>query len=252
VTRGFAGQLQVAVERPGAAVVVRPTGSLDRESAGRLRDVLLRCVADGPDGIVIDVSGLAVLDESALDVFATVWMRSSDSPGIPLALAGPRPELAGLLHDTGISRLVPVCLDTAAALATVASPAPRRRLRVRLSRDASSPARARRVVAQACRDWGLDRFRQRFRDDARLVASELVSNALRHAGGAPELRLEWTGEQLVVAVCDPDPRPPKVLDPPAAATGGRGMQLVAWIASRWGSAPAAGGGKLVWASLAPA
>jgi hypothetical protein len=30
------------------------------------------------------------------------------------------------------------------------------------------------------------------------------------------------------------------------------MQLVARIASRWGSALAAGGGKLVWASLTPA
>jgi len=251
MTRGSASQLQVAAERRGGAAVVRATGSLDRESAGALRDVLLRCIAGEPAGIAIDVSRLTVGDDAALDVFVTVWMRGSDPPGIPLALVGPEPALAGMLHGTGIARLIPVCPDTAAALVAVASPVPRRRLRVRLARDVGSAARARQVVAQACQDWGLDRFRQRFRDDARLVASELVSNALRHARAAPELRLEWTGEQLVVAVSDPDPQPPQVLDPPPTVAGGRGLQLVARIASRWGSAPAAGGGKLVWASLGP-
>jgi anti-anti-sigma factor len=252
MTQGSANQLQVAVEQHGGAVVIRPTGSLDRESAGVLRDALLRCVAGKPAGIVIDVSRLAVADDGVLEVFVTLWMHSSDPPGTPLALAGPEPELARMLNDAGICRLLPVRSDTAAALATVTSPAPRRRLRVRLARDAGSAARARRVVAQACRDWGLDRLRHRFREEARLVVSELVSNALRHADAAPELRLEWTGEQLVVAVSDADPRPPRVLDPLPVATGGRGMQLVARTASRWGSAPAAGGGKLVWASVGPA
>jgi anti-anti-sigma factor len=252
VTRRPASQLQVTTERHGAAVVVRPTGSLDRESAARLRDVLLRCMAGKPAGIAIDVSRLAVASGTELDVFVTVWMHSTAAPGLPLTLAEPGPELAGMLHDAGISRLIPVCPDTVTALAAVASPAPRPRLWVRLARDAGSAARARRVVAQACRDWGLDRFPERFRDDARLVVSELVSNALRHAGTAPELYLEWTGEQLVVAVGDADPRPPQMLDSPPSAAGGRGVQLVARIAARWGSAPAADGGKLVWASLDPA
>ncbi len=132
--------------------------------------------------------------------------------------------------------------------------------------DASScalPARyeavreARRFTRETLNRWDLgDRF-----DDVCLVASELVTNALRHglpAGtprpAAPEtpVRLHlmrWT-ERLVCAVRDPsDDSPVARASDDFSAESGRGLFLVESFSDGWGWHPMAGalGGKVVWA-----
>jgi histidine kinase-like protein len=114
-----------------------------------------------------------------------------------------------------------------------------------LDDDSSSPRRARLFVDEASRDWGCDEVR----DDAVLVASELVGNAVAHARTSCRLDIRLDRLGLTIAVRDYDARGPLV---PLAcsATGHRdhGLFLVASICRAWGVSPTENG-KSVWALL---
>ncbi|MET7651918.1 MULTISPECIES: ATP-binding protein [unclassified Streptomyces] len=64
--------------------------------------------------------------------------------------------------------------------------------------------------------------------DAQLVVSELVTNALRHAPGPGGLALEVTPDAalLRITVRDSSPRPPELRAPDARRIGGHGLLLV--------------------------
>ncbi|MFE6590751.1 ATP-binding protein [Streptomyces sp. NPDC057781] len=75
-------------------------------------------------------------------------------------------------------------------------------------------------------------------DDAVLVVSELVGNAVRHTTVGPDcLTIEIDGDQVVVAVHDPEPDDGCVQLPETAADplaeSGRGLWLVQTLARRW-------------------
>lgn len=89
-------------------------------------------------------------------------------------------------------------------------------------------------------------------DDTLLVTSELVSNAVMHAGSASELELRVEPGSVEVRLSDGDPRLPlqrKLLGGPSAQ--GRGLVLLSGLAQRWGVEPRADG-KTVWALLTSA
>lgn len=89
-------------------------------------------------------------------------------------------------------------------------------------------------------------------DDAEMVASELVTNAIEHADaltiGLELLELEGSGAVAVV-VTDPSRRPPVQLHPTADLEHGRGLNIVAALSARWGWRPYETG-KAVFAILA--
>jgi anti-sigma regulatory factor (Ser/Thr protein kinase) len=110
---------------------------------------------------------------------------------------------------------------------------------------------ARAHVRQVLREWnhaGLG-------EDAGLVASELVTNAVRASTGlgpaiAP-VRI-WLGSDthhVLLAVADASPRPPVRLNLAPDAEGGRGLALVEALSARWGWHPTtmASLAKIVWA-----
>ncbi|MGC2998193.1 ATP-binding protein [Streptomyces sp. G35A] len=75
-------------------------------------------------------------------------------------------------------------------------------------------------------------------DDAVLVVSELVGNAVRHTTAGPDcLTIELDADQVIVAVHDPEPDDGRVhLSETAAdplAESGRGLWLVQTLARRW-------------------
>ena len=86
------------------------------------------------------------------------------------------------------------------------------------------------------------------RDDAQLVVSELVTNALMHGDGALVLRASITGAAVQVSVTDSGDELPEVLPLDPTRIGGLGLIVVDRIASDWGVAPFPGG-KTVWAAL---
>lgn len=92
-------------------------------------------------------------------------------------------------------------------------------------------------------------------DEAALVASELVTNAILHARTAFTLKVEArespppTGTSSVrIEVYDQNPRLPTVSPMSTEATSGRGLALVAEIATAWGMENRPDG-KVVWAEI---
>jgi anti-sigma regulatory factor (Ser/Thr protein kinase) len=117
---------------------------------------------------------------------------------------------------------------------------------VRLPAHRSSPGAARAIVYALAHSWG---FAPRA-DDARLLVSELVTNAVQHAAGtdAVELHVMRREECMRIALVDGSVTRPTIrgLDPNVPA--GRGMVLVDAIADGWGTDDHAGG-KSVWVDL---
>jgi CheY-like chemotaxis protein len=115
-----------------------------------------------------------------------------------------------------------------------------------LPNDITSAARARAFVEEHCSSWGLDAVV----DDALLIVSELVTNAVVHAESEAELRLVAGTGILRVEVADQGGHAP---DPQLAGDDdehGRGLLLVTVLSAAWGTEARPDGGKVVWADLA--
>jgi anti-sigma regulatory factor (Ser/Thr protein kinase) len=87
------------------------------------------------------------------------------------------------------------------------------------------------------------------RDDAQLVVSELVTNALMHGEGSLVLRASIEDSSVHVSVTDSGDSLPEVLPLDPSRIGGLGLIVVGRVATSWGVAPFPGG-KKVWAALA--
>ena len=85
-------------------------------------------------------------------------------------------------------------------------------------------------------------------EDAKLVVTELVTNALLHGQPPLTLRVAQKGEQLRVEVQDASRVMPVIPRPNHDAMTGRGLGLVAALSSTWGVEPTAHG-KVIWAEL---
>ncbi|MGH9134281.1 MAG: ATP-binding protein [Ilumatobacteraceae bacterium] len=109
------------------------------------------------------------------------------------------------------------------------------------------------VNASEARTW-VDEFLaehaidDQLRDDAQLVVSELITNALMHGGGGTVLRASVTGDTVRLAVTDSGDELPEVLPIDPMRIGGLGLIVVDRVARKWGVSTFPGG-KTVWATL---
>lgn len=133
-----------------------------------------------------------------------------------------------------------------------------------LAPEFASVGEARTLVRTALTGWELEGVV----DDLVLVASELVSNALRHALGVDEtqesgdprgegpapsqienvwISLVRTAGHVICAVADPSRRPPvrRAADPMSGS--GQGLALVESLSTCWGWDALDDRGKSVWA-----
>ena len=89
-------------------------------------------------------------------------------------------------------------------------------------------------------------------DDALVVVTELVANALQHGADPIGLRLAWDGQTLTIEVSDCDPCVEAVTLKSASSSDGhgRGLALTDRLAGNWGTRAAPHGfGKTVWAAI---
>lgn len=135
-----------------------------------------------------------------------------------------------------LSRLVRVLEDVASddfGAAALALPA-----------EHTSAHLARRYVHDHLTRWRCDHLIEH----ALLVVSELVANAVTHAGTACRLHLGLHRDVLRIEVVDYGPGTPEPQVTSPRQTSGRGLHIVSAVADAWGISPVEGG-KAVWAEL---
>ena len=234
---------QVAARLPVA--VLRVTGTLSVQTAPALRGALLDCLTNQPKLVVADVAGMALTDDVALTLLPAFARRAAAWPGIRLVLGAPGPDLAAALDRMAVRRYVAVYPTVEQAVASRGEPAPRRMVSEVLEPSPSSLAAARGVLRRACAGWGVPSVT----DIAQVVATELVANAVRHAGTPMRLVVTMRHRYLHIFVHDKAGGQPRVVDPNGQPDGGgRGLMVVEALAAAWGSTATADG-KFVWASL---
>lgn len=119
---------------------------------------------------------------------------------------------------------------------------------------------ARMFVEQTLSAWQVPTIN----DDAVLIASELVTNAVRATGNTDphpsyaalaqvsilRVRLSIQRDRLVIEVWDNSRKPPVLQQQREDAVDGRGLFLVHMLSEQWGTYFPKVGGKVVWAELA--
>ncbi|MDI5962120.1 SpoIIE family protein phosphatase [Streptomyces sp. SL13] len=103
--------------------------------------------------------------------------------------------------------------------------------------------RARAFATGVLASW---RFPVELRDLGVLAVSELVANSLQHGTPPMRLRMRRTDRRLIVEVTDGDDHLPRRRRAEPVDEAGRGIAIIATIASSWGSRRTHGGGKTVW------
>jgi anti-sigma regulatory factor (Ser/Thr protein kinase) len=116
---------------------------------------------------------------------------------------------------------------------------------ITLPPEPTSSRACRRFLLSTLDEWGADQFT----DEAMLLLSELVTNAVLHAGTDIDVTIRLDGDLLRVEVADGNPRLPSVRHYSVLSGTGRGLALVAETAKSWDAEPTPAGGKTVWFEL---
>lgn len=242
------------------------TGHLDRAAAPQIQQLLLRRLREQPIAVICDLSEVWTLDPASASVFATAahhpasgWIAPKvllccAQPAIATMLAGlPAPHRLPLHHsvEDAINQAFEDAIDQ------VLNHPLWLRHELELAPSPTAPAAARRFVRALCTSWDLnladdpddpdehawlaDRV-----DQAVLVTSELVTNAVVHAHSELRLLVELRGDQLHLAVQDASPHLLHLAtSPDVLEEGGRGLLLVEALASTWQVQHPLDGGKVV-------
>ncbi|MDI3420393.1 ATP-binding protein [Streptomyces luteolus] len=124
-----------------------------------------------------------------------------------------------------------------------------RHARITFSPDCSAVATVRNRILARADGWGVPLDADN-RESLRLVASELITNAVVHSSGHITVGLSYEPEEgrLLLVVHDGGASPPKRRDATADEDSGRGLALVDALAARTGWEPTERG-KSVWAEF---
>lgn len=115
--------------------------------------------------------------------------------------------------------------------------------------DGHAMRRVRAEVADQAPDTGDPSLLSSSARRLELVFSELVSNALRHAGAPVHVTLSRCNGLWVLDVADGSPTPPNPRSPGRFEGGGRGLMIIAKLSGRRGWT-VEDGVKHVWAEVA--
>ena len=228
-------------------VHLRVRGAWDPELHARTNRWLGKSFAERPAAVIVDLGGLVDPEATSLPT----WLHARRvgaclEPPIEVAVCLPAGHLAGRLNRMGAGRFLPTFTTVSEARTAMLS---RRVLTDRVVRrlppERGSLATARRMITGCCTGWDLPDLS----DDAALIVSELVANAVEHAGTEVLLLVSRRRDGVHIAVCDEDPALPRVPEHDEVLhLRGRGLILIEAITHCWGAMPTATG-KVVWATL---
>jgi hypothetical protein len=222
------------------------------EVAGRLGAVvddldraIQMALADGPRGVVCDLSGVPEgAEPDAVGVLATAGRHVRDWPAVPVVVACPDPQVRAALaaHPLGCHLLVTPSVPIATS-AVLATPTPVVEW-LRLAPQPTAPRAARIFVTRTLMDWGLSPLVT----SACLVASELVISSTIFAGTDIDLCISWHLDALRLTVRDNSADLPRQHYSQQAMRG-RGVSAAADLSRAFGVLPTTDGGKVVWSVL---
>jgi anti-anti-sigma factor len=227
--------------RKGTVAVVAPTGDLDLSGAAPLEAELDRLVAEpGIDAVVLDLRGLAFLDSSGLRVVVVAYLRAREAARRFVLVRG-----AETVHRVFEITRMAERLEWVSDPGEVAGES--RRLERELAPTPEAAAQARHALDGIPTGLSAPRVR-----DVRLLVSELVTNAVRHAnlgaGDIIRLVVDLADHVLRVEVHDPGGGfEPNVPEPDPGRPSGWGLYLVSELSDRWGVD--SGDETLVWFEL---
>lgn len=218
-------------------------GPIDLPGAVRIRSAVRKCLGEHPLAVIVDLRAATVRDATTLLVFVTL-ARDMAAESIGLCAHATAGSATAVAARRVLGARVPVYDDRHTALARGAHPVRPGRMHAHLPPRVTSPASARSLVGEACRRWGLPELADR----ARVIVSELVSNAVVHAGTDLDVTVVLRETCLIIQLRDHDGPLPDRAPATADAGGGRGLFLVERLATGWGASTTPDG-KTVWASL---
>jgi hypothetical protein len=238
------GPPQVRTYAVGHVVVLEVAGRLSNVVEELDRAIQL-ALADGPRGVVCDLSGmLDGAEPGALEMLAAAGRHVRDWSGTPVAVANPDPQVRNALCAGPLGGHLIVTPTVLTAVYTVLTiPAPTVQW-LRLAPHPTAPRASRNFVTRTLLDWGLGRVIS----SACLVVSELVTNSTMYAGTDLDLSMAWNLGALRLTVRDNSRCLPHQQHP-GLETHGRGLTIVAGLSRAFGALPTADGGKVVWAVL---
>ena len=238
--------------------IISLTGHLDRAAAPNIQQLLLGRLREQPIAIICDLSEVWTLDPACASVFATTAHHPASGWIAPkLLLCGAQPAIATILARLPAPHRLPLHPSVEDAIDQALNHPLWLHQELELAPSPTAPAAARRFVRALCTSWDLnladdpddpterawlaDRV-----DQAVLVTSELVTNAVVHAQSELRLLVELRGDQLYLAVQDASPHLLHLAtSPDLLAEGGRGLLLMEALASTWEVQHPPDGGKVV-------
>jgi anti-anti-sigma factor len=237
-----ATSLRCYVDRTSPWPVVRVDGELDVTGAVTLRRTVLKCLADEPAAIVLDLTGLTGTDDTGLTSLITLARAAAAWPAIPLVAHSASSALQERMRALAVTRTVTVVPDADAAATHLAAARGPGSVRIDLI-TSHDLAAVRDAVRRVC-----DRTGPRdVADTMEIVATELATNALCHAAGPRSVIISASLSHVQVAVRDHSDDLPYV-EHNAEGEHGRGMRIVEALSAAWGSTPTHDG-KVVWAAM---
>ncbi|MGK5679298.1 ATP-binding protein [Actinoplanes sp. URMC 104] len=238
-----------------SVVLLSVRGRWDRDLWKSTTERLHKCLTEHPEALIVDLTGL----DDPTGASAPTWMTAQQTaaammPPVQLALCiPPEQPLADRMQRLGARRYLPVYARVRQARVAIASRLPlTERVSLTLDPEPEAPSAARNLIGDACLAWD----RAELLHPGRAVMSELVSNAIEHAGTPMTVVVSLRGAGIHLSVADGVAEPPRLIRPSRERPGrplddrGHGLRLVGTLAVAWGSLPTRTG-KVVWATLQP-
>ena len=232
------------VRHDAESCVLTLSGELSLRSAGAVCSAVTKALLE-VDRVLVDVSGLRLTWSPAVQVFPSTLAAMGGWPSARLVLFGADARLAASLSELRVVTAVPLAASMREARQLVERRPPTVARCLDLENAVSSSHRARLFVGAACTDWQAEAVR----DDAVIVAGELVANAVLHARTECRLTVQLDARGLTIAV--QDYRRGWITRRPSIDTTnlrGLGLFVVDRVSRSWGTSPTADG-KRVWALL---
>ena len=246
-------EIRIEGDLDAAVALMTVRGHWDRSLRLAVTTELHKCLAEHPEALIVDLSDLY----DPYSMSAPTWMSvrraaAAREPAVQLALCiPPHLPLADRMQRLSVRRFLPVYAKVRQARVAIAGRVTlTERVTLTLPPEPDAPSFARNLVGDACLAWGLPELMYR----SRLVMSELVTNALEHAGTPIGVVVSLRGGGVHLTVSDGVAAPPRLVEQARPRRDrplderGRGLQVVRGTAAAWGWLPTRTG-KVVWATL---